>query len=57
MKWSNTLKKFVSKKPTDCLSVFDHFVVLVLKGLTPHKLKLLKSTIIVDFSLRVTSYK
>ena len=28
-KWSNTLKQFVS----NCLSVFDHFVGLALKGL------------------------
>ena len=33
-KWSNTLKQFVGKLPTDCLSVFDHFVMLALKGLT-----------------------
>ena len=33
-KWSNTLKQFVEKLPTNCLSVFDHFVGLVLKGLT-----------------------
>ena len=32
-KWSNTLKQFVGKFPTDFLSVFDHFVKLVLKGL------------------------
>ena len=25
-KWSNTLKQFVDKLPTNCLSVFDHFV-------------------------------
>ena len=25
-KWSNTLKQFVGKFPTNCLSVFDHFV-------------------------------
>ena len=25
-KWSDTLKKFLSKFPTNCLSVFDHFV-------------------------------
>ena len=30
-KWSNTLKQF--KLPTNCLSVFDHFVGLDLKGL------------------------
>ena len=33
-KWSNTLKKFVGKLSTNCLSVFDHFVGLVLKGLS-----------------------
>ena len=32
-KWSNTLKQFVGKLPTNCLSVFDHFVRLALKGL------------------------
>ena len=33
-KWSNTLKHFVGKLQTNCLSVFDHFVGLTLKGLT-----------------------
>ena len=32
-KWSNTLKQFVGKLPTNILSVFVHFVKLVLKGL------------------------
>ena len=32
-RWSNTLKQFVNKLPTNCLTVFDHFVKLVLKGL------------------------
>ena len=32
-KWSNKLKQFVGNLPTNCLSVFDHFVGLVLKGL------------------------
>ena len=32
-KWSNTLKQFVGNFPTNCLSVFDHFVKLGLKGL------------------------
>ena len=32
-KWLNTLKQFVGKLPTDCLSVFGHFVKLALKGL------------------------
>ena len=34
IKWSNTLKQFVGNLPTNCLSVFDHFAGLVLKGLT-----------------------
>ena len=33
-KWSNTLKQFVDKLVTNCLSVFDHFAGLALKGLT-----------------------
>ena len=33
-KWSKTLKQFVSKLPTNCVSVSDHFVGLALKGLT-----------------------
>ena len=33
-KWSNTLKQFVGNWPTNCLSVFDHFVILALKGLS-----------------------
>ena len=32
-KWSNTLKQFVGKFRTNCLSVFGHFVGLALKGL------------------------
>ena len=32
-KCSNTLKQFLGKLPTNCLSVFDHFVGLALKGL------------------------
>ena len=32
-KWSNTLKQFVGNLPTNCLSVFDNFVKLALKGL------------------------
>ena len=32
-KWSNTLKQFVVNLPTNCLNVFDHFVILPLKGL------------------------
>ena len=36
-KWSNTLKQFVGKLPTNCLSVFGHFVKLALKGLSTTK--------------------
>ena len=32
-KWSNTLKQFVGNLLTNCLTVFDHFVGLALKGL------------------------
>ena len=32
-KWSNTLKQFFDKLPTNCLIVFDHFMKLVLTGL------------------------
>ena len=32
-RWSNTVKQFAGKLPTNCLSVFDHFVGLALKGL------------------------
>ena len=35
IKWSNTLKKFEGKLPTNCLSAFDHFKGLALKGLMP----------------------
>ena len=36
-KWSNTLKQFVGKLATNCLSMFDHFVGLALKGLKEEK--------------------
>ena len=32
-KWSNILKQFVGNLPTNCLSVFEHFVKLALKEL------------------------
>ena len=32
-KWSNTFNQFVARLPTNCLSVFDHFVGLAFKGL------------------------
>ena len=33
-KLPNTFKQFVDNLPTNCLSVFDHFVKLALKELT-----------------------
>ena len=32
-KWPNTLKQLVENLPTNCLSVFEHFVKLAFKGL------------------------
>ena len=37
-KRSNTLKQFVGNLPTNCLSVFDYFVGLALKGLIAGKI-------------------
>ena len=37
-KWSNTLKQIVGNLPTICLSVFDHFMNLALKGLIKHQI-------------------
>ena len=34
IKWPNTFTQFVGKMPTNCLSLFGHFVNLALKGLT-----------------------
>ena len=34
-KWSNTLKQFVGNLPTNCLSVFDHFMGLALRHIKP----------------------
>ena len=58
-KWSNSLKQFAGNLPTNCLSVFDHFVELALTGLiiftnissTLDKVysKLVKSTLTKDF--------
>ena len=37
-KCSNTLKYIVDKLPTNCLSVFDHFVKSALKGLSSNSI-------------------
>ena len=39
IKWSNTLKQIVVNLPTICLSVFEHFMNLALKGL---RIKIIK---------------
>ena len=36
-KWSNTLKKLLGNLRTNCLSVFDHFVRLAIKGSSEFK--------------------
>ena len=48
-KWSNTLKQRVGKWP-NCLSVFDHFVSLALKGVT-RTLRMLVTVRKVKFTL------
>ena len=47
-KWSNTLKQFIGIFPTNCLSVFDHFV-----GLAIEKLKWKE----INSSLRLHDYE
>ena len=57
-KWSNTLKQFVPKLPTNCLSVLDHFVILALKGLKLNDLlnfKELSGKIFLMIMLKVTN--
>ena len=39
-KWSDTLKQIVGNSPTICLSVFDHFMNLALKGLRTSKISI-----------------
>ena len=50
-KCSNTLKQFLSKLPTNCLSVFDHFVGLALKGLKKGLELLLCSIVLPNFQI------
>ena len=49
-KWSNTLKQFVCM-PTNCLSVFDHFVGLALKGLSFEISKVRASACVTIFTI------
>ena len=41
-KWSITLKQFVGKLPTNCLSVFHHFVGFAIKGLIELRMRTLQ---------------
>ena len=41
-KWSNTLKQFFGNFPTDCLSVLDHFVGLMLNRSSPYETSLME---------------
>ena len=47
-KSSNTLKQFVGNLPTNCLSVFGHFVGLALKGLIHSKLSNIRTNLQTD---------
>ena len=55
IKWLNTLKQFVSKLPTNYLSVFGHFVNLTLKGLTLINLLLMEHKNSIEFLTRKTA--
>ena len=59
--WSDTLKQFSGKLPTNCLSVFDHFVGLALKGLFKkqflcHSIRPVSIKLISWLSWRVSHY-
>ena len=41
-KWPNTHKQFIGNLPTNCLSVFDYFVGLALKGIKAKRLDKIK---------------
>ena len=49
-KWWNTFKQFVGKLPTNCLSVFDHFVKLALKRLK-YLINIVQTCIILSVNL------
>ena len=53
-KWSNTLKQFVGKLPTNCFSLFDHFVKLALKGLSEPSPSFMKNIFTVKETDRLT---
>ena len=52
-KWSKTLKQFIGNLPMNRLSVFDHFVILVLKGLKEkHALYFYKITLTLNLTMK-----
>ena len=55
-KWSNTLKQFVGNLPTNCLSVFEHFVILALKGLIQRDVELLFTFFCVNLCIFSMNY-
>ena len=55
-KWSNTLKQFVGNFPTNCLSVFDHFVRLALRVNLELKLLLKRTTDVESYSGKYKKY-
>ena len=57
-KWSDTLKQFVGNLPTNCLSVFDHFMSLALKGLKYNAAHVVKHSLSVHTIItRQNTYK
>ena len=50
-KCSDTLKQFVANLPKNCLTVFDHFVALALKGLITGFHQLKTNVILVHLSI------
>ena len=47
-KWLNTLKQFVGKLPSNCFSVFDHFLELGLKGLTKRSIWITETAVLMS---------
>ena len=55
-KWSNPLKQFVGKLATNCLSVFDHFEGLALKGLIDFRIPVVSQGLFGFFLLMKFSF-
>ena len=55
-KLSNALKQFFGKLPTNCLSVFDNFVGLILEGsmyLVAIVLMVIRTALLLNFVLKI----